>query len=46
VRSDKTLEDTLSAARRAMNTVKLIRQQSVENGTDKMTLEEREIQAA
>jgi antitoxin (DNA-binding transcriptional repressor) of toxin-antitoxin stability system len=40
--SDKTLEDTLSAVRRAraINAVKLIQQQSVENGTDKMTLEE------
>jgi antitoxin (DNA-binding transcriptional repressor) of toxin-antitoxin stability system len=40
--SDKTLEDTLSAIRRAraINAVKLIQQQSVENGTDKMTLEE------
>jgi antitoxin (DNA-binding transcriptional repressor) of toxin-antitoxin stability system len=39
--SDKTLEDTLSAVRRAraINAVKLIQQQSVENGTDKMTLE-------
>jgi antitoxin (DNA-binding transcriptional repressor) of toxin-antitoxin stability system len=40
--SDKTLEDTLSAVRRAraINAVKLIQQQSVENGTDKITLEE------
>jgi antitoxin (DNA-binding transcriptional repressor) of toxin-antitoxin stability system len=40
--SDKTLEDTLSSVRkaRAINAVKLIQQQSVKNGTDKMTLEE------
>jgi antitoxin (DNA-binding transcriptional repressor) of toxin-antitoxin stability system len=40
--SDKTLEDTLSAVRRAkaVNAVKLIQQQSVKNGTDTMTLEE------
>jgi prevent-host-death family protein len=40
--SDKTLEETLSAVRRAkaMNAVKLLQQQSVRNGTDKMTLEE------
>jgi antitoxin (DNA-binding transcriptional repressor) of toxin-antitoxin stability system len=40
--SDKTLEETLSAVRRAkaINAVKLIQQQSVKNGTDKMTLEE------
>ena len=39
--SDKTMEDTLSAVRRAraINAVKLIQQQSVQNGTDKMTLE-------
>ena len=40
--SDKTLEETLSAVRRtkAMNAVKLLQQQSIKNGTDKMTLEE------
>jgi len=48
--SDKTLEDTLSSIRRAraINAVKLIQQQSVKNGTDKMPLEEinNEIKAA
>ena len=40
--SDKTLEDTLSSVRRAraINAVKSIQQQSVKNGTDKMTLQE------
>jgi antitoxin (DNA-binding transcriptional repressor) of toxin-antitoxin stability system len=40
--SDKTLEDTLSAVRRAraINAVKLIQQQSIKNGLDKITLEE------
>jgi antitoxin (DNA-binding transcriptional repressor) of toxin-antitoxin stability system len=40
--SDKNLEETLSAVRRAkaVNAVKLLQQQSVKNGTDKMTLEE------
>ena len=40
--SDKTLEETLSAVRRAkaVNAVKLLQQQSVQKGTDKMTLEE------
>ena len=40
--TDKTLEDTISEVRRAraINAVKLIQQQSIENGTDKMTLEE------
>jgi antitoxin (DNA-binding transcriptional repressor) of toxin-antitoxin stability system len=40
--SDKTLEDTLSAVRRArvINAVKLIQQQSIKNGMDKITLEE------
>jgi antitoxin (DNA-binding transcriptional repressor) of toxin-antitoxin stability system len=40
--SDKSLEDTLSAVRRAraINAVKLIQQQSVKNGTDKITQEE------
>ena len=40
--SDKTLEDTLVAVRRAKatNAVKLIQQQSKKNGTDKMSLEE------
>lgn len=39
---DKTLEDTLSAFRRAkaINAVKLIQQQSIKNGTDKLTLED------
>jgi antitoxin (DNA-binding transcriptional repressor) of toxin-antitoxin stability system len=39
---DKTLEDTLSAVRRvkAINAVKSIQQQSIENGLDKITLEE------
>jgi len=40
--TDKTLEETLSAVRRAkaINAVKLLQQQSVKNGTHKMTLEE------
>ena len=40
--SDITLEETLSAVRRAkaMNAVKILQQQSVRNGTDKMTLKE------
>jgi antitoxin (DNA-binding transcriptional repressor) of toxin-antitoxin stability system len=40
--SDTTLEANLSAIRRAktIEAVKLIQQQSVKNGTDKMTLEE------
>jgi antitoxin (DNA-binding transcriptional repressor) of toxin-antitoxin stability system len=40
--SDKTLEDTLSAVRRAkaINAVKLIQQQSIKSGLDKITLEE------
>ena len=40
--SDRTLEDTLAAVRRAkaMNAVKLIQQQSLKKGTNKMTLEE------
>jgi antitoxin (DNA-binding transcriptional repressor) of toxin-antitoxin stability system len=40
--SDETLEETLSAVRqaKAIAAVKLIQQQSIENGTDKMTLEE------
>jgi len=40
--TDKTLEETLSAVRRAkaINAVKLLQQQSIKNGTDKMTLEE------
>jgi len=40
--SDKTLEETLSAVRRAkaINAVKLLQQQSIKNGTDKMTLDE------
>ena len=38
--SDETLEENLSAIRRAkaINAVKLIQQQSVKNGSDKMTL--------
>jgi len=40
--SDKTLEETISAVRRAraINAVKIIQQQSIENGTDKMSLED------
>ena len=40
--SDRTLEETLSAVRRAkaINAVKLIQQQSLKNGTGKMTREE------
>jgi antitoxin (DNA-binding transcriptional repressor) of toxin-antitoxin stability system len=40
--SDETLEDTLSAVRRAkaINAIKLMQQQSILNGTDKMTMEE------
>jgi len=40
--SDETLEDTLSAVRtaKAINAVKLMQQQSILNGTDKMTMEE------
>jgi antitoxin (DNA-binding transcriptional repressor) of toxin-antitoxin stability system len=40
--SDETLEDTVSAVRRAkaINAVKLMQQQSILNGTDKMTMEE------
>ena len=40
--SDKTLEDTLSAVRRAkaINAVKSIQQQAIKNGLDKITLEE------
>ena len=40
--SDRTLEETLSAVRkaRAINAVKLIQQQSLKKGTNKMTLEE------
>jgi antitoxin (DNA-binding transcriptional repressor) of toxin-antitoxin stability system len=40
--TDETLEDTLSAVRqaKAIAAVKLIQQQSIENGTDKMTLKE------
>ena len=40
--SDKTLENTLSAIRqaRAIDAVKLIQQQSIKNGLDKITLEE------
>jgi hypothetical protein len=41
-RSDKTLEDTLSAVRRAkaIIAVKSIQQQSIKNGLDKITVEE------
>ena len=40
--TDKTLEETLSAVRRAkaINAAKLLQQQSLKNGTDKITLEE------
>ncbi|MDR0290817.1 MAG: type II toxin-antitoxin system Phd/YefM family antitoxin [Treponema sp.] len=40
--SDETLEETLAAVRqaKAIAAVKLIQQQSIENGTDKMTLKE------
>ena len=40
--SDTNLEETISAIRRAkaINAVKLIQQQSMKNGTDKMTMEE------
>jgi antitoxin (DNA-binding transcriptional repressor) of toxin-antitoxin stability system len=40
--NDKTLEDTLSAVRRAkaINAVKLIQQQSIKDGLDKITLKE------
>jgi antitoxin (DNA-binding transcriptional repressor) of toxin-antitoxin stability system len=40
--NDRTLEDTLSAVRRAkaINAVKLIQQQSIKNGLDKIILEE------
>jgi antitoxin (DNA-binding transcriptional repressor) of toxin-antitoxin stability system len=40
--NDKTIEDDLSAIRRAkaINAVKLIQQESVKNATDKMTLRE------
>jgi len=40
--NDKTFEETLSAVRRAkaITAVKLLQQQSVRNGTDKLTLEE------
>jgi len=40
--SDRNLEETLSSIRRAkaINAVKLIQQESLKNGTDKMTLEE------
>jgi len=40
--SDRNLEETLSGIRRAkaINAVKMIQQESLKNGTDKMTLEE------
>jgi hypothetical protein len=40
--NDETLEETLSAVRRAkaINAVKSIQQQSVKNGLDKITLKE------
>lgn len=41
-KSDKNLEETISAIRRvrAINAVKLIQENAIKNGTDKMTLEE------
>ncbi|MCL2412459.1 MAG: type II toxin-antitoxin system Phd/YefM family antitoxin [Treponema sp.] len=40
--SDRNLEETLSAIRRAkaINAVKMIQQESIKNGTDKITMEE------
>jgi len=40
--TDQNLEDTLSAIRRAkaINAVKIIQQESIKNGTSKITLEE------
>ena len=40
--NDKNLEETLSAIRqaKAITAVKVIQQQSIENGTDKMTLKQ------
>ena len=40
--SDRNLEETLSAIRRAkaINAVKMIQQESIKNGTNKMTLNE------
>jgi antitoxin (DNA-binding transcriptional repressor) of toxin-antitoxin stability system len=40
--SDRNLEETLSVIRRAkaINAVKLIQQESIKNGTEKMTLDE------
>jgi antitoxin (DNA-binding transcriptional repressor) of toxin-antitoxin stability system len=40
--SDRNLEETLSVIRRAkaINAVKLIQQESIKNGTEKITLEE------
>jgi antitoxin (DNA-binding transcriptional repressor) of toxin-antitoxin stability system len=40
--SDKTLEDTLSAVRRAkaINAVKAMQRQSMKSGTDKLSMEE------
>jgi antitoxin (DNA-binding transcriptional repressor) of toxin-antitoxin stability system len=40
--SDKTLEETISAVRRAkaINAVKAIQRQSIKNETDKLTLDE------
>jgi antitoxin (DNA-binding transcriptional repressor) of toxin-antitoxin stability system len=40
--SDRNLEETLSAVRRAkaINAVQLIQRESIKNGTDKITLEE------
>ena len=40
--SDQNLEETLSAIRRAkaINAVKMIQRESIENGTSEMTLEE------
>jgi antitoxin (DNA-binding transcriptional repressor) of toxin-antitoxin stability system len=40
--NDETFEETISAVRKAktINAVKVLQQQSVKNGTDRMTLEE------
>ena len=40
--NDRSLEETISAVRRAkaINAVKMIQQESLKNGTDKMTLDE------
>ena len=46
--TDKNLEETLSAIRQAqaINALKLIQQQSIANGTDKMTLEDINLEIA